>query len=185
MINHNSQGYGKFVIDEQSLDVFEERLSDIECRLTRKQIYNILFDMIKSGQIAASRVMKIMKKHIVKETAEDVINDNSKFIPAILKKYVPEESYEQHNADLFEIMLQILESKKFDSSESTKQLITNNLIQFAESDIHSNHICKMFTENKIMSLKGEVIEGVTLTIPQKHEMVKVIYSSPSLNMDQK
>jgi len=65
MINHNSQGYGKFIIDDKSLDAFEQRLSDIECRLTRKQIYNILFDMIKSGHIAASRVIKIIKTHIV------------------------------------------------------------------------------------------------------------------------
>lgn len=50
--------------------------------------------MIKSGHIAASRVIKIIKTHIVKESAEDVINDNSRFIPAILKKYVPEETYE-------------------------------------------------------------------------------------------
>jgi len=121
--------------------------------------------MIKSGQVAASRVMKIMKTHIVKETAEDVINDNSRFIPAILKKYIPEESYEQQNSDLFEIMLKILSSKKFDSSESTKQLITNNMIMFAESSTHSLHIYNMFTSNKILSLEGEEISGVTLTTP--------------------
>lgn len=141
--------------------------------------------MIKSGHVAASRVMKIIKTHIVKETAEDVINDNSRFIPAILKKYVPEESYEQHNSDLFEIMLQILESKKFDASESTKQLITRLMIDSAEIDEHSKHIFRMYNENAVMNFKGEKIEGVTLTTPQKHDMVKVIYSSKVLTMDEK
>lgn len=141
--------------------------------------------MIKSGHVAASRVIKIIKTHIVKETAEDVINDNSRFIPAILKKYVPEETYEQHNADLFIIMLQILESKKFDASESTKQLITRLMIDSAENDDHSKHIFRMFNENAVLNLNGDKIEGVTLTTPQKHDMVKVIYSSKALTMDEK
>lgn len=64
----------------------------------------MLFDMIKSGHVAGSRVLKIIKNNIVHETAEDVISDNLMYIPAIMVKYLPEESYDKENADLFEVM---------------------------------------------------------------------------------
>jgi len=62
-------------------------------------------------------------------------------------------------------MLQILESKKFDGSESTKQLITRLMIDSCENDEHSKHIFRMFNENAVLTLKNEKIEGVTLNTP--------------------
>jgi len=57
LINEQANGYGKFVIDEQTLTAFEANFGLIEDKLTRKQSYNMMYDMIKSGKIAASRVL--------------------------------------------------------------------------------------------------------------------------------
>jgi len=35
----------------------------------------MLFDMIKSGKVAGSQVMKIITNNIDKETAEDILSD--------------------------------------------------------------------------------------------------------------
>lgn len=168
MVNHNAQGYGKFIIDDKSIGVFEERLHEIDCNLTRKQVYTILFDMIKSGTVPASRVIKVIRNNILHETAEDVISDNLMYIPVILARYLPEESYDRENSDLFEVMIQMLESKKFSNSESTTQMIFSKLIGFAKSDAHAKHIFDMYMNDKVTNLKGEVIEGVTQTTAQKH-----------------
>lgn len=121
----------------------------------------MLFDMIKSGHVAGSRVIKTIKNNILHETAEDVISDNFMYIPAILSKYLPEESYETENAHLFEIMIHILESQKFANSESTTQMIFSKLIGFAMNEAHAKHVFDMFMEEKVTNLKGEVIEGVS------------------------
>jgi len=117
----------------------------------------MLFDMIKSGHVAASRVIKIIKQNLIKETAEDVISDNLMFIPVILSKYLPEDTYEQHNSDLFNIMFQILKQGTFADSVSAIQLIFSKLIQFAKSEEHSNLIFKMFMEDKALDLEGNEI----------------------------
>mmetsp|Transcript_26099 Transcript_26099/g.35621 ORF Transcript_26099/g.35621 Transcript_26099/m.35621 type:complete len:85 (+) Transcript_26099:304-558(+) len=83
------------------------------------------------------------------------------YIPAILAKYLPEESYDRENADLFEVMIHMLESKKFSNSVSTIQMIFAKLIGFAKSEVHAKHVFDMFMEEKVTNLKGEVIEGVS------------------------
>lgn len=122
-----------------------------------------MFDMIKSGHVAGSRVIKTIKNNILHETAEDVISDNFMYIPVILSKYLPEESYDKENADLFEVMIQMLESKKFSNSESTTQMIFAKLIGFAKNESHAKHVFDMFMEEKVTNLQGQVIEGVSQT----------------------
>lgn len=64
ILNYKAHGYAKFVIDEISLTAFETSLHLIKDRLTRKQIYFILYDMIKSGDISGSRFMRIVKNNL-------------------------------------------------------------------------------------------------------------------------
>lgn len=59
------------------------------------------------------------------------------------------------------------------------------MIDSCEIDEHSKLILRMFNENAVLNLNGEKIEGVTLTTPQKHDMVKTIYSSKVLTADEK
>jgi aminopeptidase N len=74
IINYGAHGYAKFVIDEASLKMFETKLHLVEDRLTRNQIYGILYDMIKSGHISGSRVMHIQSNNLKHETAEEVLS---------------------------------------------------------------------------------------------------------------
>ena len=76
LINHGAHGYGKFVYCERTLKAFETKLHMIEDKLNRKQAYNIMYDMIKSGKIAGARVLSIIQENIEFETAEDVLQDN-------------------------------------------------------------------------------------------------------------
>lgn len=61
LINHGCHAYGKFAISEMTLKALETGLHKIESSLDRKQVINIMYDMIKSGKIPASRVLYILK----------------------------------------------------------------------------------------------------------------------------
>lgn len=74
IINNEAHGYAKFIVDEASLNMFETKLHLIEDRLTRNQIYGMLYDMVKSGHISGSRVMHIMTNNLKHETAEEVLS---------------------------------------------------------------------------------------------------------------
>lgn len=77
ILNHGAHGYGKFIIDEMTLKAFETpgALSKIATSLDRKMIYMIMFNMIKNGKIAGSRLLHIILGNISFETAEDIISD--------------------------------------------------------------------------------------------------------------
>lgn len=46
-INYKNYGFAKFKIDDKSLNAFEQKLGKIESSMSRKQLYNILYDMLK------------------------------------------------------------------------------------------------------------------------------------------
>lgn len=60
-INHGGFGYAKFVIDKISLWAFEKNLNKIESSISRKQLYYIMFDMIKNNEISGAQWLKIVK----------------------------------------------------------------------------------------------------------------------------
>ena len=75
--------------------MFEEGLHKVEDRLTRNQIYGMLYDMVKSGHISGSRVMHIMANNLKHETAEEVLSTQMRqYVPSIINKFLPTESFE-------------------------------------------------------------------------------------------
>ncbi len=44
--------------------------------MARKQMYNMLYDMMKNGDLSGSQYLDILLNNLVHETGEDVIADN-------------------------------------------------------------------------------------------------------------
>jgi hypothetical protein len=75
-------GYGKFIIDSKSMKVFEDNLGKIESSMSRKQLYNIMKDMLstdhvklgkKEAILSGAQVLEICKSQLMNESAADVI----------------------------------------------------------------------------------------------------------------
>jgi hypothetical protein len=120
LLNYMAFGYGKFIIDEHSFKHFEQTpLVKLDCRITRKQIYNILFDMTRTGHAAGSRVLHFIAKNLPDEKAEEILNTLLKqLVPVLIQKYVPIESQTGYNEKLFNACLALLKSGAF-TAEST------------------------------------------------------------------
>lgn len=55
----------------------------------------MLFDMMKDGELPGAHFLDMLKKHLVHETSDSVIAENLQYnIPAIIKNYMPLESFE-------------------------------------------------------------------------------------------
>jgi hypothetical protein len=53
-INYQNKGFAKFKIDSKSMGVFEKSLGKIEDSLSRKQLYNIMYDMLKTQDLSGA-----------------------------------------------------------------------------------------------------------------------------------
>ena len=73
LINEGAHGYGKFSIPEITLDAYMTKFYMIESSLNRKLSMNMMFDNVKSGKMAASRLIKILLNNLEHETAVDVL----------------------------------------------------------------------------------------------------------------
>ena len=64
--------------------------------MDRKQIYNMMYEMMKDGDISGAWFLEVIRKHLPNETSDSVIADNLNFnIPATLKNYIPLNYFEK------------------------------------------------------------------------------------------
>lgn len=104
-----------------TLNALETGLHKIKDSLTRKQIYFMLLNMIRSNDTCGSQAMAIITNNIEHETAEDILAFGlQQVVPLTISKYLPVDSAEEVNLQLFKICQGILESGRFKEYESTQ-----------------------------------------------------------------
>jgi aminopeptidase N len=137
LMNYGGYGFAKFRFDERSLAVFEASLWKIESLDERKRVYNMLYDNVKSMRVAGSQALSAIKTSLPHEKSEENLSDClRKLVPSLIAKYMPLETYEKDTAEMFEMTLGIIESRRFVESESTSQLLVKTVLDFAERDDH-------------------------------------------------
>ena len=107
----------------------------IESSLNRKLSMNMMFDNVKSGKMAASRLIKILLNNLEHETAVDVLQDAYRFIiPASMNKYLHSEVNEERTAQVFYMTMKIMKSGRFNSTPAAMELLVSCAISFASSE---------------------------------------------------
>ena len=135
LINYEAHGYGKFGIPEITLKALETGLHKIDSSLERKLLYNMMYDNIKSGKIPASRVLKIIMNNIEHETAVDVLQDTLGFITnATIKSFLHSEVVEQRSEELYDIVMSIMTSGRFNAFPSAMEALVSSSIGFSTSN---------------------------------------------------
>ena len=75
------------------MKAFEHDLYKIEDKLTRKQIFYTIFQMVRYNNIAGAPAMKIIIENLKHETAEDIVSlVLLSLMPIIISKYLPAET---------------------------------------------------------------------------------------------
>lgn len=182
LINHGAHGYGKFIISEMTLKALETGMHKIESSLDRKQIMNMLFDMIKSGKVPASRVMKIILNNFEHETAVDVIQDTFRLlVPSILDKYLHAEVQSERSAQMFNLTIKMMTSGRFSAFPSVMEMLFNCAIKFSPSD--DKLVYKWYVTGKVTDANDVEIQGTTINVKCRHEMLRKIYTLTSIPME--
>lgn len=136
LLNYNDWGYGKFLIDEKSLEAFKNGLSSIEDSLSRKLIHNTLSIMARDAKLSANLFAEIIKNQIYKEKNQDIIQEQLAInLIVILNNYVPQGKYQQFEKDE---MIEFLLGKflPLTTVPEIKELIVTSTIRFSCTEDH-------------------------------------------------
>ena len=135
LLNYEDWGYGRFLIDERSLEAFKEGLSKIESSLSRKLIHNTLFTMARDGQLSAHDFGNIIKKQIIDEPNQDIVLEQLRYnLRVIFKNYIPDEYDDKECDEMFNFLLKEFLPKA--TSEQMKQIVIEASIGIAKLDTH-------------------------------------------------
>merc|ERR1712060_128358 len=126
-------------------------MGKLESSMDRKQILNILFDMIKSGKISGARVLHIIMNNLEHETAEDVLQTAFGFTSTIMGKYLHAEAYDQRNSEAFDVILRIMQSGRFNAFPSTMELLLKNAIGYSNGEQAERLVYKWYVTGKVTS----------------------------------
>jgi len=129
-----------------TLTALETGLHKIESSLDRKQVLNMMYDLLKSGKIPASRVLKIIINNFEYETAGDVIEDTFRFVvPSILSKFLHSEVHEDRSTQMFELTMKIMNSGRLNEYPSAMETLLSSAISFASNEGLLKLILRWFT----------------------------------------
>lgn len=135
--------------------------------MSRKQLYNIMYDMLRQNDLAGARLLKICKQNLVRETAVDVITETFKMIvPSLIKNHIPLENYEECHHDIFELILDDILSSGIVKDNSTKHLLFDAMVTSARND-DIKLVKTWFEKGVITNTKGEKID-MEISLKHKH-----------------
>ena len=140
-----------------------------------------MYDNIKSGKIPASRVLKIIINNIGHETAVDVLQDTLGFVTnAIIKNYLHIEVVEERQAELYNIVMGIMTSGRFNEFPSAMESLTSNIIGFSTSAEQHEKLVSWFESGLITEANGRAIQGTSINVKVRHTMIRKIFGSPHI-----
>ena len=184
LINYQAQGYAKFIIDNHSLKALENGLHKIKCSMTRKQLYKMLHHMIKFGNIEGARALSIFKNNLQYETAEEILQLMfTLVVPLTIQKYMPVETTDSANEEIYKICLSIIESGRFKEIEATQQMLLTALIGFAKSEASTKTLLAWFNAGSLLNQAGAPL--LELTLKQRHQIVKKVFASLEIAQGEK
>lgn len=125
----------------------------VEESMARKQLYNMLYDMMKDGDISGYQFIEISINNLIHEEAEDVISETIQYnIPAAINDMIPIQYYEEKYAQLFELILEEMIAKHKFKAVSTIHLLIDAVISSAKIERHITLVHNWFKNNQITNL---------------------------------
>lgn len=146
----------------------------------------MLYEMMKDLDISGSYLLQLLKKHLPLETSESVISENLQYnIPSIINFYIPLHLVEHEYGELFEMILQkMLAPKKF-TEDVTNHMLVESILLSARTEKHLELLRQWYESGKITDLDGKVIEGIELSTKHKHSMVRRLFTSRDIPLEDK
>ena len=90
LLNSDDWGYGQFILDENSVKMFEEKLSKVSNRIDRSVVTNQIATMIKQIEYPANRLASI-RDQLLDEKNQTLIDSMYVCLYLAADRYLPEE----------------------------------------------------------------------------------------------
>jgi aminopeptidase N len=159
LLNYNDWGYGKFLIDNRSLEAFKEGLCKIQDSLTRKLIHNTVFIMARDAKLSASVYSDIIRNQIIHESNQDIVQEQVWLnTNLILKHYVADEHIEEECDKMLKFLLN--DFLPIAPNEELKDILLTSIIALACTEEHFAMLKHWIETDKVTLVK----EGITVEV---------------------
>lgn len=116
LLNSDDWGYGQFIPNENSIKVFEEKLSNMSNRIDRAVVTNQIATMIKQIEFPANRLATI-REQLIDEKNQTLIDSMYVCLYLAGDRYLPEEDQLQFKTDTAHFFLK--KAKKEDKDNAS------------------------------------------------------------------
>ena len=161
-------------------------MTKIDDSMSRKQLYNIMYDMLRAQDISGVRLLNICKSQLVTETSVGVINDVMKFvIPSVIKNNIPLSIYESSHHDIFELILDNILTSGNLKDNATRHVVLEAMLSSARNEDHIQLVKKWFKDGYVTNSAGKKLEDVEVSLKHKHTIMERIWSSEKIPLSEK
>jgi hypothetical protein len=171
LINANNKGYCRVIFNVESKAFFLKNLSEIKDDINRCNVWRILCDNMKIGNISGEELINCVCEHIIPETEEYTL-------PVVLSTVQWVLRYKfQRDTRLLDLQVKLFDSffKKLSycKTKSMEILILSEMLSIMSVDMDDT--AKDWLKHKqIKTPNGKVIN---LEKPQRYQLLKLIYRS--------
>ena len=180
LLNENDWGFGHFILDERSINCFENSLAKINCSLNRAVIINQLIIMMRQIEYPATRLPTIANQ-MIDEKNQNLINALYGALIAAQSTYLPAESVPKFNKETAQFFFK--KTAKETQNDSLQRFCIDKAISFVTDPEHLKMTASWIHEGKIV-IDGQEL-NFQLTANHKYEILKAFYASPHFTLDEK
>ena len=180
LLNTGDWGFGHFVIDDESLKVFEEKMSKIENALDRNVVMGQLISMMRMGEYAATRFHKIRSQY-TDEKNQNLITALHQACSLAAKSYLPPDEVPKFEKETGEFFLK--KAKKASDNKDLQNFCLEKAIEFMNDKDGLTAAADWILKESI-SVEDTKL-GCTLTPAQKYTIVKKYWACTEFSKEQK
>ena len=181
LVNYGDWGYGKFLIDERSLEAFKEGLQHVQDNLSRKLIHNTIYIMVRDAKMSADMFIKIIMNQIINESNQEIVQDQVFYnMMVTLQFYVPSTHREKEKEKVFNFLMNEFMPKAVNGE--LKQIILSAAIAISCNEEQYALMKQWLVDGKITSSNDNTeIEDVSITPENKYAILRKIATSTKMN----
>lgn len=131
-LNVNDHGFLKVRIDSDSLKELRANLAKVEDKLTRRMVWQALWEMVKDFQMSSIEFLELVESNLIAETVDETLLSVLARTSAILKHYIPSSLQDQYAERMLDFGLKLL--NHFRDNETITVLLLDRLIGFFSTE---------------------------------------------------
>lgn len=180
LLNSDDWGYAHFVLDKESIEVFEQSLAKVESQIDRATIIGQLMFMMRQLEYPATLFPRVMNQ-LLDEKNQNLINAVWGALVKAQTNYLPQETISKFNKDVTDFFFR--KAKKETEDKALQMFCIDKAMPFVTEEEHLR-LTSGWLKEGVIEIDGTKL-GCELTNEHKYAILKKFYASPVFSLDEK